>query len=325
MSQADNWLERRILRRQVGFWRIAAALLALLAGIFGFAYANGGLSSQNNTPHIAKIRIEGTISEDERLLTLLKDASENDAIKGVMLAIDSPGGTTAGGEAIYDAVRKLAQSKPTVAQVGTLAASAGYMIATASDHIVARKTSIVGSIGVIFQYPDVSQLLEKAGVKVEAIKSSPMKAEPNFFNPASEDAKSMIRRMILDSYDWFVGIVDERRPLDRTQTLALADGSVFTGRQALQNKLIDAIGGEEEAVKWLVSKGLDETLEVYEWKPKADQTPWWFSAQMSDAFLQLFGLDLRSNTLIGPFLRDQMLAGGLLSVWSVDSLPNQRN
>lgn len=325
MSQADNWLDRRLLRRKISFWRIAAALLAILVGLFGFGYANGGFASRNNAPHIAKIRIEGTISEDERLLKLIKDASEDDAVKGVMIAIDSPGGTTAGGEAIFDAVRKLAKAKPTVAQVGTLAASAGYMIATASDHIVARKTSIVGSIGVIFQYPDVSELLSKAGVKVEAIKSSPLKAEPNFFNPASEDAKSMIRRMILDSYDWFVGLVDERRPLDRAQTLALADGSVFTGRQALQNKLIDAIGGEEKAVEWLVSKGVDKELEILEWKPKADNTPWWLSAKMSDVFLRFIGVNAVLSDQMSPFLQDKVLSSGLLSVWSVDSSPNESN
>ena len=325
MSQADNWLDRRALRRKVGFWRIAAILLALLAGLFGFAYANGGFSARNSDPHIAKIRIEGTISEDERLLALLKDVGEEDVVKGVVLSIDSPGGTTAGGEAIYEAVRVLAQKKPVVAQVGTLAASAGYMIATATDHIVARKTSIVGSIGVLFQYPDISELLNKAGVKVEAIKSSPLKAEPNFFTPASEEAKSMIRRMILDSYDWFVGIVDERRPLDRTQTLALADGSVFTGRQALQNKLIDSIGGEEKAIEWLNSKGVDKDLNVIEWKPKAENTPWWFSARMSDGLFKFFGLKDDASGLIGPFLSDRLLVDGLVSVWSVDSSTNGRN
>jgi protease IV len=325
MSQADNWLDRRALRRKVGFWRIIAALLALLTGLFAFAFANGGFSAKNSDPHIAKIRIEGTISEDEKLMALLRDAGEEDAVKGVILSIDSPGGTTAGGESIYEAVRVLAQKKPVVAQVGTLAASAGYMIATATDHIVARKTSIIGSIGVIFQYPDISQLLNNAGIKFEAIKSSPLKAEPNYFTPASEEAKSMMRRMILDSYDWFVGIVDERRPLDRTQTLALADGSVFTGRQALQNKLIDSIGGEERAIDWLIEKGIDKELKVIEWKPKDENLPWWFSSRMGDSLLWFFGVKDDASGLIGPFLRDQLPLNGLVSVWSVDSSANGRN
>ena len=249
------------------------------------------MPARTTSPHIAKIRIEGTISENEKLMALIADAGEADAVKGVILSIDSPGGSTAGGEAIYESVRALAAKKPTVAQVGTLAASAGYMIAAATDHIVARKTSIVGSIGVLFQYPDVSQLLTNAGIKVETIKSSPLKAEPNFFTPASEEAKSMIRRMILDSYDWFVAIVDDRRPLDRAQTLALADGSVFTGRQGLANKLVDSLGGEEAAVAWLKTKGVDADLDVVEWKPDTQSVQSWFGSAMNAFLFNYLGLE----------------------------------
>ena len=139
-------------------------------------------------------------------------------------------------------MRLLAAEKPVVAQVGTLAASAGYMIASATDHIVARKSSIVGSIGVLIQFPDVTGLMDKLGVKLEEVKSSPLKAEPSPFNPTTDEERAMVRKLILDSYDWFVGIVDERRPLNRAEVMALADGSIFTGRQALSNKLIDALG-----------------------------------------------------------------------------------
>lgn len=327
MSQAaDNWLDRRVLRRKLGFWRILAILLALLCGGIGWYATSGGFSGRHSSPHIAKIRIEGAISEDEKLLALIKKVGDEEAVKGVILAIDSPGGTTAGGEALYESVRELANRKPVVSQVGTLAASAGYMIAVASDHIVARKTSIVGSIGVLFQYPDLSQLLANAGVKVETIKSSPLKAEPNFFSPASEEAKSMIRRMILDSYDWFVSIVDERRPqLDRTQTLALADGSVFTGRQALANRLIDGLGGEEAAIEWLVSKGVDGKLDVIEWSPKADSASWWLSSEISALILRFAGLDNSNSGLNLPFLRDRLFADGLVSQWDVDSSPSGRD
>ncbi len=326
MSQsADNWIDRRIMRRKLSFWRIAAIVMALIAGIVGFAYANGGFGQPNSAPHIAKVRIEGTITEDERLLALLKTVGEAESVKGVILAVDSPGGTTAGGEAIYDAVRVLAAKKPVVAQVGTLAASAGYMIASASDHIVARKSSIVGSIGVLFQYPDLSVLLNNLGVKVESIKSSPMKAEPNPFNPASEDAKAMIRRMILDSYDWFVSIVDERRPLDRAQVLALADGSVFTGRQALQNKLIDELGGEEAALAWVNAKNGGEKLDVIEWKPKSETSSWWLPVKMSSALLRLSGLSNGESAVLSEIIPEHLFSNGLVSVWDVDSGKNGRN
>ena len=324
-NSADNWLDRRMLRRRIGFWRIAAILLALVAGIAAWVAATGGMPARTTSPHIAKIRIEGTISENENLMALIADAAEADAVKGVILSIDSPGGSTAGGEAIYESVRALAAKKPTVAQVGTLAASAGYMIAAATDHIVARKTSIVGSIGVLFQYPDVSQLLTNAGIKVETIKSSPLKAEPNFFTPASEEAKSMIRRMILDSYDWFVAIVDDRRPLDRAQTLALADGSVFTGRQGLANKLVDSLGGEEAAVAWLKTKGVDADLDVVEWKPDTQSVQSWFGSAMNAflfRYLGLEGADPAKNMLM---LQDQLFQRGLVSQWDVDSSGSGRN
>lgn len=264
---AEAMIERRRLRRKLTSWRLAFLVL-LAALIAGFAFYSLR-SAEFNQPHIAKVRIEGTIFENEELLKRLDKIAGDDAVKGVILLLDSPGGTTVGGEAIYDAVRKIATKKPVVTQVGTLAASAGYMIASASDHIVARQTSIVGSIGVLFQYPDLSKLLDTLGVKVETIKSSPLKAEPNYFSPASEEAKNMIRSMIMDSYDWFVGIVQERRAFTHEQALALANGAVFTGRQALDKKLIDGLGGEAEAVAWLQTKGLSDKLPRLEWKPVA--------------------------------------------------------
>src|SRR5690606_20327085 len=166
----------------------------------------------------------------------------------------------------------IAEKKPVVAQVGTLAASAGYMVASASDHIVARQTSIIGSIGVLFQYPDISNLLDKLGVQVETIKSSPLKAEPNYFSPASEEAKAMIRNMIMDSYDWFVDLVEKRRSFTHEEALAVANGAVFTGRQALEKRLIDGLGGEDEAVSWLEGKGVSKDLPLLEWKPQANET-----------------------------------------------------
>jgi protease IV len=315
---ADEILDRRRLRRKLGFWRIAALLIAAAAALGAFFAAGGNFGGGTGKDHIAKVRIAGPITEDEELIGRLADIEKSDKVKGLIVMVDSPGGTTAGGEAIYEAIRKIAAKKPVTAQIGTLGASAGYMIAVASDHIVARQSSIVGSIGVIFQYPDISELLGKVGVKVESIKSSPMKAEPNFFTPSSEEAKTMIRKMILDSYDWFVGIVDERRPFDRTQTLALADGSVFTGRQALQNKLIDELGGEAEARKWLTDKGLDEKLEVIEWQP-ADRGVAGFLPGMSAQLMEkVLGIPAGTGAQLQEGLEKHMFLDGLLSLWHVD-------
>jgi protease IV len=314
----DDILDRRRLRRKLGFWRILALIAALAAGSGLYLTYFGPDSKRFAADHVAKVRIEGTITEDEELLERLGEIEKSESAKGLIIQVDSPGGTTAGGEAIYEAVRKVAAKKPVAAQIGTMGASAGYMIAVAADHVVARQSSIVGSIGVIFQYPDVSQLLGTLGVKVESIKSSPLKAEPNFFTPSSEEAKAMISRMILDSYDWFVGIVDERRPFDRTQTLALADGSVFTGRQAVKNKLIDELGGEEESLAWLQGKGIDTKLEVVEWERKPERTAGFLPGLSARIVENVLGLPAGAASEIKEGLEKHMFLDGLLSLWHVD-------
>jgi protease IV len=314
----DDVLDRRRLRRKLGFWRILALLAALIGGV-GLYFAYLGPDAQKlAADHVAKVRIEGTITEDEDLLERLSEIEKSERVKALIIQVDSPGGTTAGGEAIYEAVRKVAAKKPVAAQIGTMGASAGYMIAVAADHVVARQSSIVGSIGVIFQYPDVSQLLGNVGVKVESIKSSPLKAEPNFFTPSSEEAKAMIGRMISDSYDWFVGIVDERRPFDRTQTLALADGSVFTGRQAVKNKLIDELGGEEQSLAWLKGEGIDEKLEVVEWERTPERTAGLLPGLSARLVENVLGLPAGTTSEVREGLEKHMFLDGLLSLWHVD-------
>ncbi len=311
MASADDLIDRRKLRRKVTFWRVAALLIAALAVVGSAAIFYDGEFAGRAVDHIAKIKIEGTILEDEELLARLEDIRKSSAVKGVVLSIDSPGGTTAGGEAIYNAVRAIAGEKPVVAQVGTLAASAGYMIASASDHIVARQSSIVGSIGVLVQFPDVTGLMDKVGVKLEEVKSSPLKAEPSPFNPTTEPERAMIRAMIMDSYNWFVDLVDERRPLDRAQVLALADGSIFTGRQAVANKLIDELGGEKEAVAWLATKGVSGDLSVIEWKAKDSGSGLLFSEAIGKALgLSGLGPDMLART--GA---DRLFLDGLVSIW----------
>ena len=180
---ADDIIDRRRLRRKLTFWRVAAVLV-LLVGLFAIAFASvsGEEFGAKSRPHVAKIRIGGTIGMDENLIDLIDKAGKTDAVKGVILSINSPGGTTTGGEAIYEAVRKLADKKPVAAEIDTLAASAAYMIAAGTDHIVARKTSIVGSIGVLIQYPNFAGLLDNIGVDVQTIKSTPLKAEPGMFD-----------------------------------------------------------------------------------------------------------------------------------------------
>lgn len=320
-SRADELIDRRELRRKLTFWRIVAFLVAAVAIIAAFVWMAEGTGSQG-TDHIAKVKIEGTITEDDELIQRLDDIRKSASVKGVILSIDSPGGTTAGGEAIFEEVRRLAKEKPVVAQVGTLAASAGYMIASATDHIVARQSSIVGSIGVLVQFPNVSGLMDKLGVTLDEVKSSPLKAEPSPFNPTTEPERAMMRAMIMDSYDWFVSLVDERRPLTRVEVSALADGSIFTGRQALQRKLVDALGGEREAIAWLETKGVAPELQVVEWKSQ-DNGSVWSLVGGTAKIGRLLGLAPVDGGLLAEIGADRMFLDGLVSVWQPDFSPSR--
>lgn len=316
---ADDMIDRRRLRKKVSFWRIATFVilgLALLTMI-GFGLNKAGLSS-TSADHIARVKITGVITNDEPMLKLLKTLQEDEKVKAVILNISSPGGSTVGGEAMYEAVRELAKVKPVTTNVGTLAASAGYMIASASDHIVARRSSIVGSIGVLFQYADASELLDKVGVKIKSVKSSPMKAEPNPFNPASPESVAMIDRLIQDSYKWFVDIVVERRDMTRFEVLKLADGSIFTGSQSLENGLIDAIGGEDVAVKWLNDeKEISKDLEVIERNPKRPTDSIFGNPAALSRIAQMFGIEIAASEAkaLEDALREHLPLDGLVSIW----------
>jgi protease-4 len=312
---ADQIVDRRRLRRKLTFWRVVAFVVLAAAIVGALLYA---ARDSLVGPQIARVSVTGFIGEDRDQLAMLDRLGTTDAVKAVIVSIDSTGGSTAGGESLYEALRKLAAKKPVVATIGTVGASAAYMTAIATDHIVARRTSITGSIGVIFEFPEVSQLLKTLGVNMEEIKSAPLKAEPSPFHPTTDEARAVIAGMITDSYNWFVDIVAERRKLARADALRLADGRVFTGRQALDAKLIDEIGGEEEAIAWLGSaKAVDVKLPVRDWKPErpgrgflsADAIALWFARQLGLGPLLLKG-DMLDRVLPGRLKLD-----GLLSVW----------
>jgi protease-4 len=309
-TRADELIDRHRLRRKLTFWRVAA--LAVIA--IALAWAGSRLYQDEYgsraADHIAKVKIAGTITQDDELVGKLEKIRKSPAVKGLILEINSPGGTTAGGEQLYEEVRRVAEDKPVVAEITGLGASAAYMVAAAADHIVARQTSIVGSIGVLVEYPDVTGLMDKIGVKLEAIKSSPLKAEPSPFTPTTDEERAMVQRLIADSYDWFVGLVAERRALPRDQVLKLADGSIFTGRQAVQNKLIDEVGGEREAVAWLSGRGVAPGLKVIEWKSSSGR-----SFFFSKALARLIGLPEGSADILERIGAERIFLDGLLSVW----------
>jgi protease-4 len=253
---ADTIVDRRRMRRKLTTWRVLAVLLAIIAVVaagVALRAPGSGMLTGVGSGAIARITITGLIRTDRQRVEALERLSKSQA-KAVIVHINSPGGTTSGSEELYDSLMRLRAAKPTVVVVDGLAASGGYIAALGGDHIIAQETALVGSIGVLFQYPNVSDLLKTIGVQVETIKSSPLKAAPSGFEPTSPEARKAVEEIVADSYAWFKGLVQKRRNLDDDALATVSDGRVFTGRQGLALKLVDELGGERAAVAWLAKE-----------------------------------------------------------------------
>lgn len=305
ISEAELIVDRRRLKRRVTFWRILAVVLAI-ATVAALAWSQGWTGGNQ----IARVRIDGLITGDQKTIDLLKRVADEDRVKAVILRIDSPGGTTAGSEAVYDAVRGIAAKKPVVAVMDTVAASGGYITALAADRIVARGNTITGSIGVIFSMPEFSKLLDTVGVKMEELKSGDLKAEPSPYKPMSEKARVASMSLVMDGFAWFKGLVAERRKLPMPTVDVLSDGRVYTGRQALDVKLIDQLGDETTAIAWFeTEKGVAPKLPVNDWRPRSEGGATGLGFAATDLVLRSLGLEgLRSAA-------ERAQLDGLLVLW----------
>lgn len=310
---ADQIVERRRLRRRVSFWRFGAILVLILLIGAVVLRGNGLPDAASYRPHIAKVEISGVITDDEELLRLLDRVRESKLVRGVILDINSPGGTTTGGEALYDSITRLRKSKPVVAICGTMATSAAYMTAVAADRIFVRGSTITGSVGVIMQWAQISDALASLGIKVDQIKSGDLKAVPNPFEPLSEEGRRISQEMIDDSQKWFLGLVTDRRKIDPATVPGLTEGRVYTGRQAVDLKLVDQIGAERDAKEWLEKeRNIGSDLKVRKWKP-SDSDDWTFLSFAGKA-ASMLGI---SAPLIESAFRSVEAArlDGLVSLW----------
>jgi len=313
--ETEAVLDRRRLRSRLSLWRTFAVIAGLLAiGLLLFSSADraGLLDSRQ----IARVTIEGMITEDRNLLRMLQKIGESKHVSGVIVAVNSPGGTTAGGEALFEALRDIAKTKPVVAQFGTVATSAAYIAGLATDQIVARGNTITGSVGVIFQWPEFSQLLEKIGIKINEIKSGPLKANPSPFLPLDDAGRSAAEEMVAESQRWFLNLVRTRRGIDTKSVAGLEQGRVFSGRDALNHKLIDQIGGETEVVKYLEDqRSIPKGLKIVDWKVSRD-TSWSFARFATLALARLTGIQALEEI---AHMSNDRFAGlrldGLLSIW----------
>ncbi|WP_454615779.1 signal peptide peptidase SppA [Bradyrhizobium cenepequi] len=315
---SDVIVDRRRIRRKLTFWRVAAAVVAIAAVVGVGVIAAGGRSSLTTAGSIARVNIEGLIRSDHDRVEALERLEKSQAA-AVIVHINSPGGTTAGSEQLYDALTRLKAKKPLVVVVEGLAASGGYITAIAADHIIAQQSSLVGSIGVLFQFPNVSELLKTVGVKVEEIKSSPLKAAPNGFEPTSPEARAAIDALVRDSYAWFRGLVKERRGMDDALLEKVADGRVFTGRQAVELKLVDQLGDEKAAVAWLVQeKKIKSGLPVRDYKLNPRFGDLTFLRTAASVTLDAFGLSGIARRIEQAGLVqavDRLGMDGMLALW----------
>jgi protease IV len=315
--EVDALVERRRLRRKLTAWRVLA--LVAVAGIVTVAYATSGASGLigESRPHVARVTVGGVIRTDRQRLQMLERIGRSGA-KAVIVAIDSPGGTVVGAEQLYDGLRRLAEKKPVVAVVNGLAASGGYVVALGSERIFAQRNAIVGSIGVIFQSPNATSLLKTLGVTIEDVKSSPLKAQPNPYSPTPPEAMKAMEALVMDSYDWFRKLVQERRKLDEAQLARAADGRVFTANQAMPLNLVDQIGDERAAREWLAkNKDVSTDLRVRDWRAGQLGTEFsWLETATGlarVAGLPLLGSLLGSEALHNAAARVQL--DGLLALW----------
>lgn len=316
---SDVIVDRRRIRRKLTFWRAVAAL-GVIAAVVAVAVvvSPSGRSAISGSNAIARVKIDGLIRSDQTRVEALERLEKSSAA-AVIVHINSPGGTTAGSEQLYDALMRLKAKKPLVVVVEGLAASGGYIAALASDQIIAQQTSLVGSIGVLFQIPNVSDLLKTVGVKVEEVKSSPLKAAPNGYEPTSPEARAALDSLVKDSYAWFRGLVKDRRNMDDATLQTVADGRVFTGRQAVGLKLIDQLGDEKTAVAWLVAQkkvGSDVPVKDFKLSPRfGDMTFLRVTASMA---LDAIGLGAISRQLEQAGVVqavDRFGLDGMLALW----------
>jgi protease-4 len=316
---SDVIVDRRRIRRKLTFWRVASVVIAIGAiAVIGMLASPGARGTFTSSGSIARINIEGLIRSDQERVEALERLAKSQAA-AVVVHINSPGGTTAGSEQLYDSLARLKAKKPLVVVVEGLAASGGYITAIAADHIVAQQSSLVGSIGVLFQFPNFTDLLKTVGVKVEEVKSSPLKAAPNGFEPTSPEARDALDALVKDSYAWFKGLVKDRRGMDDAQLAKVSDGRVFTGRQAVDLKLIDQLGDEKAAIAWLeAEKGVKKDLPVRDYKLSPRFGDLTFLRTAASVTLEALGLGSVAHQIEQAGVAqavDRLSLYGMLALW----------
>lgn len=303
MAQADTMLDRINLKRRLNRWRLLAvlAVIGILVVIVEQFSPIGEGALASHSDYVAYYDVTGVISDNRKRDELLHKVAQNDRAKALIVRIDSPGGTVVGGEQLYRSLREVAKNKPVVAVMRTLATSAGYMTALGADYIVAERGTITGSIGVLMQTVEVTQLAKELGITPITIKSSPLKASPSPLEKLTPEARQAVESVINDFQNVFLSMVAQQRNLTEAELQNISDGRVYSGQQALELKLIDQLGGEDTARQWLEeAHGISGDLNMVEVKVRTPGPEW----------INHFKEMIPNNGLAAPFTLD-----GLTSIW----------
>ncbi len=261
--QAWDYVKKK--RRWSCFWGVFVASLVMCL-IFSASQIDPAYPPSQE--QIARVNIEGVIYDDEYRLEMLREIQKRDDVKALIVNINSPGGTVFASEEIYGHIRKIADNVPVVSLMRDSAASGGYIAALAGDHMIAGHTTVTGSIGVISEVPNVTELMDNIGVSTTITRSSEAKGGVSPTHEPTPEELADKQQLIDGMYDWFRGLVGERRALSGNALLSVTQGTVYTGDQALDLGLIDEIGGHDEAMAYFETQDASlKDLEIVDWEP----------------------------------------------------------
>ena len=231
-----------------GLWR--GILISIILAIALYLLLNF-TNFSSNFSHIARININGIIFDNSEIVEIIDSLAKNDNVKSVLVKINSPGGTVVGSESLYVAIKSLSQKKPVISLMGEIATSGGYIVALASNYILARQNTLTGSIGVIVENQNFSELSQKIGVRIDTTKSGKIKGGQNPISPLDPLVKINNQKLVNYSFDWFISIIKKNRDINQSVLELVSDGRTLTGGMAMDLGLIDGIGTEKEALKYL--------------------------------------------------------------------------
>ena len=234
---------------RITFGRVIGALILIGIAVMIF----NGMKFRGD--HIARVELAEIIYPDQPRHDMLQKLAQDDNVLAVLIWIDSPGGLAGASEEVYQDLRAISAKKPVAAMMGGVATSGGYIVALGADRIFARKTTITGSIGVVFQWMEASALANKIGVKFYTLRSGDLKAQPDPFEQPSPKTMRHVNEILKETFDWFIDLVARRRAIEKGKLIdMIGDGRLLSGQQAFDLKLVDAMGGEKEARDWLAAQ-----------------------------------------------------------------------